>query len=142
MTHNVPELPLSGGCYCGAVRYEISELPKKTALCHCRTCQRTTGAPHLAILFVASGALKITGNYREYPTTAASGNTLYRAFCPQCGCALFARNSGFANIRPVTAASLDNPAWFKPELDMWTVEAQPWDLMELDLPKFIGNPWH
>ncbi|MEQ1636763.1 MAG: GFA family protein [Methylococcales bacterium] len=141
MTDNTPKLPLTGGCHCGQVRYEISALPKNTAVCHCRTCQRTAGAANLAILFVATDSLHITGSYQEYATSAASGNTLYRAFCPHCGCCLFARNSGFSGIRPVTAATLDDPAWFKPKLHMWVSEAQPWDIMDPELPKFFGNPW-
>jgi hypothetical protein len=142
MTDDIPKLPLTGGCQCGAVRYEITALPKKTALCHCRTCQLTVGAPHLAILFVLADSLHVTGNYQEYATVAASGNTLYRAFCPNCGCSLFARNSGFAGIRPVTAATLDDSVWYKPQLDMWVSEAQPWDWMDPALPKCAGNPWH
>jgi hypothetical protein len=142
MTDQKPKLPIMGGCLCGNVRYEISALPKNTANCHCRTCQRASGAAHLAILFVAAEALHITGTYKEYATLAASGNTLYRAFCPNCGCSLFARNSSVKTIRPVTAATLDDPGWFKPKLDMWVSEAQPWDIMDTELPKFAGNPWH
>ncbi|NOT83704.1 MAG: GFA family protein [Methylococcaceae bacterium] len=141
MIDHSPQLPLTGGCHCGAVRYQISALPKRTANCHCRTCQRTSGAAYLAIMFVATDILQITGTYQEYATPAASGNTLYRAFCPNCGCSLFARNSAFANIRPVTAATLDDPSWFKAKLDMWVAEAQAWDMMDPELPKFAGNPW-
>ncbi len=141
MADNIPKLPLTGGCLCGAVRYEITALPKSTANCHCRTCQRASGAAFLSILFVASDSLHISGTFKEYPTLAARGNTLYQASCHICGSSLFALNSGFAAIRPVTAATLDAPSWFKPKLDMWVSEAQPWDLMDATLPKFPRNPW-
>lgn len=137
----VPELPITGGCLCGAVRYKISELPKSSANCHCRTCQKASGSAYLPILFVATDALTVIGNYQEYPTQAASGNTLYRAFCPICSSALFGRNSGITAIRPVVVATLDDPSWFKPKLDMWIADAQPWDIMDPDIPKFTGNPW-
>lgn len=135
------KLPLAGGCLCGKVRYEISTAPIRSVLCHCRTCQKSVGAPYLALMFVPATALKITGDYKEYPTIAASGNTVYRGFCPECGSALFGRNSTYTEIRPVTAATLDDPGIFKPQLDMWVADAQPWDFMNPELPKYNGNFW-
>jgi len=135
------KLPISGGCLCGSVRYEISAKPLAGANCHCRTCQRAVGAAYLPIFFVAASALKITGSYKEYPTVAASGNTVHRAFCPICGTSLFGRNSRFADIRPVAAATLDDPSIFKPEKDIWAGDAQSWDYMNPDIPKCAGNFW-
>lgn len=136
------ELPITGGCLCGAVRYEISTPPISGFNCHCRTCQKAIGAPYFAGLFVPASALTITGNYKEYATVAASGNTVYRAFCPECGTSLFGRNSTFTDIRTVAAATLDDPGIFQPKKDIWVTDAQPWDTMNPDLPKFNGNPLH
>jgi hypothetical protein len=135
------EYPLTGGCLCGNVRYEISAEPVSSAICHCRTCQKAVGAPHFAALFVPSSALKITGEYKEYASIADSGNTMYRAFCPVCGTSLFGRNSKFTDIRPVSAVTLDDPSLYKPEKDIWVASAQPWDVMHAELVKFPGNPW-
>lgn len=135
------KLPITGGCLCGAVRYEISAQPVGGFNCHCRTCQKAVGAPYFAGMFVLASTLTITGNYKEYATIAASGNTVYRAFCPECGTSLFGRNSAFVKIRPVAAATLDDPSIFKPQKDIWVADAQPWDIMHPDLPKFDGNPW-
>jgi hypothetical protein len=135
------ELPITGGCLCGKVRYEISAQPVGTANCHCRTCQKAVGAPYFSALFVPTSALAITGDYKEYASIAASGNTMYRGFCPECGTALFGRNSQFTHVRPVSAVTLDDPSIFKPEKDMWVANAQPWDVMNPELPKFAGNPW-
>ena len=135
------KLPLTGGCLCRTVRYEISASPLGTANCHCRTCQKSSGAPYLALLFVPSEALSITGHYKEYPTLAASGHTVYRAFCPECGTSLFARNNTYTKVRPISAATLDDPSDFLPQKDMWVADAQPWDYMNPDLPKFAGNFW-
>jgi hypothetical protein len=136
------KLPITGGCLCGRVRYEINSPPLSTALCHCRTCQKAVGAPHFAAFFVPTDALIITGEFKEYASTADSGNTMYRGFCPNCGTALFGRNSKFTQVRPVSAATLDDPGWFVPEKDIWVADAQPWDYMNPDLPKFPGNPWN
>lgn len=133
------KLPITGGCCCGAVRYEINAEPLGTANCHCRTCQKSVGAPFLAVMFVPAASLTITGNYKEYPTLAASGHTVYRGFCPECGSSLFGRNSAFTQVRPIAAATLDDPSIFKPEKDIWVAEAQPWDYMDPHLPKYPGN---
>jgi len=135
------KLPITGGCLCGKVRYEITAEPVSTANCHCRTCQKAVGAPYVAGLFVPASALTITGHYKEYASIAASGNTVYRGFCPECGTSLFGRNSAFTQIRPVSAVTLDDPSIYKPEKDMWVADAQPWDVMNPELPKFAGNPW-
>jgi hypothetical protein len=134
------KLPMTGGCLCGKVRYEISAQPVSTANCHCRSCQKSVGAPHLAILVVPASSFTVTGNYREYITIAASGNKMHRNFCPECGTSLFVINSGFPQFRPVSAVTLDDPSDYKPEKDIWVADAQPWDVMNPDLPKFAGNP--
>ena len=132
---------LSGGCLCGAVRYEISAAPVRSVNCHCRTCQKWTGAPHLPLLFVPASALTVTGDYKEYPTLSAAGNKVYRGFCDKCGTPLFGRNERYSKLRPLAALTLDHPASYKPQLDMWVSDAQPWDIMDPDLPKCSGNFW-
>jgi hypothetical protein len=133
------KLPITGGCCCGSVRYEISAEPLGGMNCHCRTCQKSVGAPYLATMFVPASALVITGHYKEFLTIAASGNSVYRGFCPECGSSLFGRNSAHPDIRLVAAATLDDPSIFHPSKDIWVAEAQPWDYMDPALPKFSGN---
>lgn len=55
--------PITGGCLCGAVRYEVSAKPISGFNCNCRSCQKALGAPYLAAMLVSESALKITGNY-------------------------------------------------------------------------------
>ncbi len=135
-------LPLKGGCLCGAVRYEISAKPIGSGNCHCRTCQKSVGTPYMPVLFVPYQALKITGNYKEYPTASASGNTMNRGFCPECGTSLFGRNSGSDTIRPVNACTLDDPSIYQAHMDFWVSDAQPWDIMDPEIDKFSENPKH
>ena len=135
------ETPMAGGCLCGKVRYEILAEPARMANCHCRSCQRWCGSAYLALLYVPDQALRVSGSYQEFPTVAASGNTVFRAFCACCGTPLFGRNSRFTTLRPVAASTLDDPGLYRPELDMWVVDAQPWDTMNPQLPKYPGNFW-
>ncbi len=136
------KLPISGGCLCGKLRYQITAEPVGAGNCHCRTCQKATGSAYLAALFVPYESLEITGVYKEFASQSASGNTLHRGFCPECGSMLFGRNSGNDKIRPVSASTLDDPSIYQPNMDFWVSDAQPWDTMNPDLPKFAENFLH
>jgi hypothetical protein len=135
------KLPITGGCLCGKIRYEISAPPIDSVNCHCRTCQKAVGAAYLAFMLVPVSVLTITGDYKEFATIAASGHTMYRGFCPECGTSLFGRNSHFTHVRPVAAATLDDPSIFQPQKNIWVADAQSWDIMNPDLPKYTGSPW-
>jgi hypothetical protein len=136
------KLPITGGCLCGSVRYEITDEPVGAGNCHCRTCQKAVGAAFLPALFIPFNALKITGTYKEYASISDRGNTVNRGFCPECGTMLFGRNSATDEIRPVNAATLDDPSIYQPHMNFWVSDAQPWDFMDPDLPRFEKNPSH
>src|SRR5262245_61457097 len=117
-------------------RYECSAEPFATVNCHCRDCQRSSGGAFVPGLFVTQGALKITGEVRYYAVTAESGNTFRRGFCPTCGTTLFGISTGLPGAIGIRAGSLDDPSWYRPARDIFTASAQPWDIMNPDLPKF------
>src|SRR5438552_18015421 len=78
--------PFSGGCACGAVRYECSAEPIVMFKCHCRDCQRITGGPFSAVVYVPRAAFKLTrGSLRYYATPSESGGHNKRGFCAECG---------------------------------------------------------
>ena len=72
----------TGGCLCGAVRYEASEPPQKSGYCHCRMCQKVSGAPCTVGVYFAKQVFRIT---RGQPTIYRSSNVAERGFCRSCG---------------------------------------------------------
>lgn len=133
--------PFSGGCLCGAIRYESSAEPVFSINCHCRDCQRTTGTAYAPVLVVPKDAVKITqGEPTCYTVTADSGETVSRGFCPECGAGIFSKLSANPDMMGLKAASLDDPSWFKPAMDIYTDSAQPWDVMNPELPKVPKMP--
>jgi hypothetical protein len=132
--------PFSGGCMCGAIRYECSADPFLALNCHCRDCQKSTGGAFASVLAVPKDALKITGEPKYYEVKADSGNMISRGFCPKCGSPLFTKLSARPDMMGIKAASLDDPSWFKPAMDIYTASAQPWDHMNPDLPKSPQMP--
>ena len=130
----------TGGCICGAVRYECSAEPIMTGNCHCRDCQKAAGGAFSPALAVPTVALKITGEVKYYDTKGDSGHTVSRGFCPHCGARLLGKSKGMADLTIILAGSLDDPSWFRPGMDIYTASAQPWDYMNPKLPKFSKMP--
>ena len=139
MAHDLTT-PFSGGCACGAIRYECAAPPLRMVNCHCRDCQRASGSGYSATLIMAAGSVRLLhGECKEHQTVADSGNVAKRAFCGICGTPLFAGSAARSEFLGVKAASLDDPSWFAPEADVWVESAQPWDAMDPGIPKFAKN---
>lgn len=131
---------ISGGCACGAIRYEIEADPVMGVHCQCRICQRMSGAGHLSFVGFPKAGFRMTGEPRWYETKADSGNQVSRGFCPNCGSAVTGRSSGFPDMVTVMAGSLDDPKRFTPQMVVFTKSAQPWDSVDASLPSFPGMP--
>lgn len=129
----------TGGCMCGAIRYECSAAPIVTGNCHCRDCQQATGSAFAPAILVPSSAVTITGDVKYYDVKGDSGGIVSRGFCPNCGSRLFAKPP-IPDVMGIMAGSLDDPSWFKPTMDFYTTSAQPWDYMNPELPKFPKLP--
>jgi hypothetical protein len=128
-----------GGCVCGAIRYECTAEPLAMFYCHCRDCQRTTGSGFTPVVYLPAKAFKITkGAPHYYSTPSEMVGDNKRGFCPDCGSRLFggATDDG----QGIVASSLDDPSLFKPQMHIWTSDAQPWDHMDSTLPKFDKYP--
>src|SRR5215471_2495374 len=106
--------PFSGGCACGAIRYECAAEPLFALNCHCRDCQRASGSAFCPVLYVPRTALTISGQSRYYAVRAASGNSVCRGFCPHCGSPVFIQAALVPDLQGLWAASLDDPSVLHP----------------------------
>ncbi len=115
---------LTGRCLCGHVRYELTESPDWVAVCHCRDCQRSAGAPMVVwAIFPESGVRVVSGA----PKTINSSGAAMRSFCPECGTGLFYRNAVMLpGLIDVQTATLDDPGALSPTLQVQTDERQSW----------------
>jgi hypothetical protein len=136
-------LPFTGGCACGAIRYECTAEPISMFNCHCRDCQRVTGAGHASVVLVPAAAFKVTRGERSYHFTASAAIGRHkRGFCAECGSRLTGgeNRQGTSEIVGINAGSLDDPSWFRPQYDIFTSDAQPWDQMDPAIPKYEKYP--
>ena len=132
-------VPFSGGCACGAIRYECAAEPITMFDCLFRDCQHATGTAFSAVVYVPAKAFKITkGSPRYYSTSSEAAGHNKRGFCAECGSRLF--GGGRDKGQGINASSLDDPSRFRPQFDIFTSDAQPWDQMDPKLPKFGKYP--
>ncbi len=117
---------LNGGCLCGKVRYTLTGDPVLSGLCHCRNCQKYTGSAFEPVIGYPADAVSIDGELKTYQDTGDSGQPVYRRFCPNCGSGIVADAAALPGVRIVLAGTLDDPAAFKPAMEIFCDSAQPW----------------
>ena len=133
---------LQGGCLCGRVCYAIAARDGAgrpavvdAGFCHCRSCQRASGAPVLAWATVRRGAWRwLAGQVAVYASSAAGR----RGFCPHCGTALTFSRSDQPDTLDVTLASLDEHAALTPAYHIWMSQSLPGLHWADALPRY----WH
>jgi hypothetical protein len=125
---------LEGGCACGRVRYRISGAPRFSFHCQCRKCQRATAGGHSSAVVADGKSVKLSGELKFFEQQADSGYLTRAGCCPNCGSPVLNLTARFPESRYIHAATLDDPASFRPERVVFRAEAQPWDHVDPDLP--------
>ena len=129
--------PCEGGCTCGYVRYKIVSDPLIVHCCHCRTCQRQTGASFaLNALFEATHVELLSGTVNEIIVPSPSGNGQTIARCPKCEVAVWSNYfmMGIKDlVRFIRVGTLDNPDLLPPDIHIYTESKQPWITLSPDV---------
>jgi len=135
------QIPFTGGCACGAIRYESIAEPVMMLHCHCRDCQRASGGPFSSYVIVPAEAFRLLqGSPRFHASPSERGGMTRRGFCPECGAPVVVKPDAAPQFVAIRTASLDDPSWFKPQADVWTADAHSWDQVDRALPKFEKYP--
>jgi len=116
----------TGGCLCGAVRYELASEPTMTAVCHCTHCQRQSGAMFSTNLVVPEADYHQTGETSVYEDRGDSGQPVYRHFCGRCGSPIISRVAVMPGLVMVKAGTLDDFSGLKPAVEVYTDHAAEW----------------
>jgi hypothetical protein len=132
--------PITGGCLCRRVRFEITAQPLAMRLCWCRLCQYLAAGNATVNLVFPSDAIRIEGELRDYPSVAESGRRMHRRFCPNCGTQLFSEAEERPHLIIVRNGALDDTALLKPGATIWTAEAPEWAWIDEALPQHAGQP--
>lgn len=132
---------VTGGCACGEIRFGYYEPTRFMAACHCRTCQYTSGGGPAYVVGIPRDQFRVTrGHPAEFATLSEAGHLVTRAFCGTCGTHLYSYTENVPDVCVVKVGALDKPAGFKPRVQIWTSEAQPWHRKFWFALRFRRNP--
>lgn len=125
-----------GGCACRAVRYRMTSAPLFVNCCHCRWCQRESGAAFaLNALIEADRVVLLKGAPEAVATPSVSGKGQKIHRCPVCRVALWSNYFGAGDaIRFVRVGTLDEPDRLPPDIHIFTVSKQPWVILPPGAP--------
>ena len=131
----------TGGCACGAVRYEVPSEPISMIHCQCRHCQRKSGTGHGSYLtFTERSSVRLQGDATHWNVTGDTGVVKTRAFCPTCGSPVYMIFDVAPDVFVIHAASLDDPGRFKPQKVMFSSSGHAWDFIDPELQRFEKMP--
>jgi hypothetical protein len=128
--------PADGGCDCRFVRYRLASRPLFVHCCHCRWCQRESGAAFaLNAMIEASRVTLLEGEPTVIDTPSASGRGQRIARCPRCLVALWSNYSGSGRrVHFVRVGTLDDPDLLPPDIHIFTASKQPWVVLPPGTP--------
>lgn len=132
---------LTGGCQCGALRYESAGTPLSLYACHCRECQKQSASAFGLSLEVPYSGLHVTrGAPKTWSRDTDSGRRLVCVFCPDCGSRLWHESEAEPKTVTIKAGSLDEPVDLGAAIHIWTSRKLPGVVIPEGAKQFPQEP--
>jgi hypothetical protein len=133
------DLPLTGGCLCGAVRFTLDKQPVIAGYCHCSRCQRRTGTAAAMSTLIEPGSLTVEGE--EHVTAwKPPDEGFLKAFCSHCGSHLWAQSPADPDVRAIRMGAFDTAPDIAPSYRQFLDSAAPWEPIPDDaIPRYAGR---
>ena len=133
-------MKISGGCYCGSLRYEANGDVEASIQCHCRECQYITGGnPNVIMIMPLSGFEFVKGIPKTFKRKDI-GKAVTRLFCENCGTGIGTKNPNRPNSIILKVGTFDDPSIFKPDIAIFTIDKQKFHYIEDGLKSFERRP--
>jgi len=133
-------MSLTGGCQCGAVRYEVSAVPLAVYVCHCRECQhQSASAFGISVMVPADAFVLIGGEVRTWSRLTDTGHVLECMFCVACGSRIRHATPGEVTFS-IKGGSLDVPVDLSSAHHIWTARKLPGVVIPDDAVQFAEEP--
>ena len=129
-----------GRCQCGAIEYALEGNPLTCYTCHCNGCQTSTGTAFTLSMIVNDSDINIIKGRPSKVEYLQNGNEVQRHYCESCATTIWLSSDnvpGFAAIKPGT---FDDNSWYRPIAHLWLSSAQPWLILNDDIPKYKEQP--
>lgn len=120
------ELPLTGGCLCGAVRFEVTEPLVSSGYCHCTRCQRRTGTAASPGARIAPGSLRVLAG-EEHIRAYEPEDGFAKVFCTACGSSLWSRSQEDPDVYSIRLGAFDGDPGIRPTYRQFVAYAAPWE---------------
>ncbi len=130
----------TGGCLCGALRYEARGEPGMTGLCFCADCRKASGSGFIPFMGFAADAVRFEGETRRSVSASLRGGEAVRNFCSICGSLVFGGVVGTDHSHTIYAGSLDDPTLFRPAIAIFNRDRPDWALLPPGLTVFDTMP--
>ena len=130
----------TGGCLCGALRYEAEGEPLYMGYCYCPDCRKTSGSGFVPFMGFSASALRFSGETRAFASRSARGTDAVRNSCPICGSLVFGGVVGRDDEHTIYAGTLDDPSFFRPSIAIFTRGRPAWAFLPPGLIPFETMP--
>jgi hypothetical protein len=131
---------LTGGCLCGAVRYEARGEPGSAGHCYCADCRKASGSGFIPFMNYPAEAVRFSGETRLSIVKSARGSDAVRNHCAACGSLVFGGIVGVDDSHTIYAGSLDDPSAFTPKIAIFTRGKPDWAAIPEGLRVYEGLP--
>ncbi len=130
----------TGGCLCGALRYQAQGEPLYAGLCYCIDCQKASGSGFIPFMGFASSAVRFSGETLKFTSKSAKGRDAVRNTCPVCGSLVFGGVAGKDDSYTLYAGTLDDPSAFQPRIAIFARSRPAWAVIPPGLTIFEAMP--
>lgn len=134
------QIRITGGCLCGALRWEANEPPRAMGFCYCGDCRKASGSGSIPFAVFSSESLRITGPITAFSSPSESGRDAIRNSCAICAGLVFGGPLGKTDSHTIYAGSADDPSWFKPTVAIFVRNIPGWVMIPPGLKQFEGLP--
>ena len=134
-------MAITGGCYCGALRYEADGAPVFRGQCHCRECQYVSGGGANFFMGLPAASFRYVKGEPKGFTRADLDTPATREFCAECGTHILTRAPGAVGMVILKVGTLDDPSVYGgPQVALWMDDKQPYHLVAEGVTTFPGFP--
>ena len=130
---------ITGGCLCGAVRYEVTGFFLRAGHCHCSRCRRHSGAAVLTQGRVRREDFRLLSGQEVIRVYLPAEDAAVKAFCGRCGSSLFGGTWPEGPEVSIRLGSVDGDPGIRPQVHTFVDSRAPWDKITDDLPQYPGS---
>lgn len=129
-----------GSCECKAITYKLEGEPLTCYTCHCTDCQTTSGSAFGLSMIVNENDLSLVQGQLSVGDLVYNGVNVKRHHCESCGVTLWFSANTYPGIVALKPGTFSDTKWFRPIAHLWTRSAQPWVVLDSEIPQYEKQP--